>query len=104
MLSSVAKIPYESATGGVLNNVTISPEQLEEGEDGSRAESLQMMLDEVFSKGGQHLSLNIVDKEALLHALDHPFDSVVVCHSGYQVEFNALSAEQKQELLARINH
>jgi pyruvate-formate lyase len=29
MLSSVAKIPYESAIGGVLNNVTISPEQLE---------------------------------------------------------------------------
>jgi pyruvate-formate lyase len=64
---------------------------VQEGEDGSRAESLQMMLDEVFSKGGQHLSLNIVDKEALLHALDHPFDSghaLVVCQSGYQVVEN----------------
>eukprot|EP00976_Prorocentrum_cordatum_P005559 111398-Prorocentrum_minimum.AAC.1 len=31
MLTSVTKIPFEAAVGGVLNNVTISPEQLEVG-------------------------------------------------------------------------
>eukprot|EP00959_Pyramimonas_sp_CCMP1952_P321621 6730253-Pyramimonas_sp.AAC.1 len=64
------------------------------------------MVDEAFSMGGQHLSLNVISKEELQSALERPEDhpKLFVCESGYTLRWDALSKAQQNELLARINH
>jgi len=65
-----------------------------------------MMVDEAFSMGAQHLSLNVIHKDELLHALDQPEEhpKLYVCESGYNLRWDTLSKAQQNELLSRINH
>jgi autonomous glycyl radical cofactor len=54
-------------------------------------------------QGGQHLNVNVMNREMLLDAIENPekYPQLTVRVSGYAVRFNALTSEQQQDIITR---
>jgi formate C-acetyltransferase len=59
-----------------------------------------------FSQGGHHMQFNIVDREILLDAIDHPerHRNLLIRVAGYSDYFTLLSKEIQREILSRTEH
>ena len=69
--ASVAKIPYRDAADGISLTTTLVPEGLGRvAED--RVTNLRSMLDAFFSATGYHMNVNVLNRDTLLDAIDHP--------------------------------
>jgi formate C-acetyltransferase len=104
-LNSVAKIDYQDAKDGVSNTFSIVPQSLG-AKKKDQVNNLVAMLDGYFEKGGHHLNVNVLNRETLLDAVDHPekYPQLTIRVSGYAVNFVKLDKEKQQEVIARTFH
>lgn len=106
-LTSVAKLPFAYAKDGISYTFSIVPKALGK-DDKTRKANLAGMMDGYFHhnnefEGGQHLNVNVLDREMLLDAQQHPekYPSLTIRVSGYAVRFNSLTKEQQNDVISR---
>ena len=101
-LNSVSKLGYENARDGISNTFSTTTKTLG-GTLEEQQNNLIGLLDGYFQKNGHHLNVNVMDKNTLLKAMEHPeeYPQLTIRVSGYAVNFVKLTREQQQEVLAR---
>ena len=106
-LTSVAKLPFTYAKDGISYTFSIVPQALGKDER-VRKTNLVGLLDGYFHheaaiEGGQHLNVNVMNREMLMEAIEHPenYPNLTIRVSGYAVRFNALTREQQQDVISR---
>ncbi len=104
-LSSVAKLRYRDAQDGISNTFSIVPKSLGPTPK-ERVENLVTMIDGYFTKGAHHLNVNVLNREMLEDAMEHPekYPQLTIRVSGYAVNFTKLSREHQLEVISRSFH
>jgi len=103
--ASVAKIPYRDAADGISLTTSLVPEGLGRiAQD--RVTNLRGILDAFFSNTGYHMNVNVLNREMLIDAMDHPekYPQLTIRVSGYAVNFVRLSREQQMDVINRTFH
>ncbi|WP_199454920.1 formate C-acetyltransferase [Vibrio owensii] len=111
-LASVSKLPFAYAKDGISYTFSIVPNALGKDEL-SQKKNLAALMDGYFHheasnegiaiEGGQHLNVNVLNREMLLDAVEHPekYPQLTIRVSGYAVRFNSLTREQQQDVISR---
>ena len=104
-LSSVAKLDYYDSKDGISNTFSIVPKSLGPTEE-DKIDNLITMMDGYFTKGAHHLNVNVLNREMLEDAMEHPekYPQLTIRVSGYAVNFTKLSREHQLEVISRTFH
>lgn len=104
-LNSVAKLNYACCQDGISNTFSITPDALGTDEE-DRIEHLTTMLDGYFEQDAHHLNVNVLNREKLIAAMEDPtlYPSLTIRVSGYAVNFNKLTRDKQEEVIARTFH
>ena len=102
---SVAKLPYRNSQDGISYTVSVAPQKAHLS-DGELIEAATKAFDVYFDHGGFHMNLNVIDKETLEDAMQHPdkYPQLTIRVSGYAVNFIRLTREQQQDVISRTFH
>ena len=101
VFKSVAKLPTEKITGGVLLNQKMTPMMLASEEN---KQKLELLIATFFNRlHGYHVQYNIVSRETLLDAQAHPekHKDLIVRVAGYSAFFNVLSKATQDDIIGR---
>lgn len=101
-LSSVSKIDYRDSLDGISNTFSIVPKTLGATSE-QRQENLVSIMDGYFGKDAHHLNVNVLNRELLEDAMNHPehYPQLTIRVSGYAVNFVRLTRAQQQDVIAR---
>jgi len=99
VFSSCAKIPQVLAQSAYVLNVKFTHKVLDK-------KKLVSLFRTYFQKGGQQIQVNIVDKETLIDAREHPekYEGLVVRVGGFSGYFTRLSPAHQEDIIARTEH
>jgi formate C-acetyltransferase len=103
--ASVAKIPYRDAADGISLTSSLVPEGLGRT-PGEQVETLVGVLDAFFGASGYHMNVNVLNREMLLDAMEHPekYPQLTIRVSGYAVNFVRLTRDQQMDVINRTFH
>jgi formate C-acetyltransferase len=104
-LNSVAKLDYHYSQDGISNTFSMIPTSLGQVRD-EQIENLVSVMDGYFGKGAHHLNVNVLTRETLMDAYEHPeeYPQLTIRVSGYAVNFVRLSKAHQLEVIERTFH
>lgn len=103
--ASVAKIPYRDAEDGISLTTSIVPTGLGLSRD-DQLTNLVSIFDTFFGTTGYHMNMNVLNRQTLIDAMDHPdkYPALTIRVSGYAVNFVRLTREQQMDVINRTFH
>jgi len=104
-MKSVAKLPYDHSEDGISYTFSIIPQALGKTEQ-QRIDNLSSLMDGYFNDEGHHINVNVLQREVLLDAMEHPekYPQLTIRVSGYAVNFIKLTREQQLDVINRTFH
>ena len=101
--NSVAKLDHAQASNGTLYNQKFTPAAVG-GEQGLK--NFVSIIKSFFDKKGSHVQFNVVDKQTLINAQEHPEDNqdLIVRVAGYSAHFVTLAKEVQDDIINRTEH
>ena len=104
-MMSVAKLPYDYSEDGISYTFSIVPDALGRTAP-EKQDNLIALMDGYFTEGGHHINVNVLQREVLLDAMEHPelYPQLTIRVSGYAVNFTKLNREQQQDVINRTFH
>ena len=104
-LNSVAKLDFEESQDGISYTFSLVPSALGQSDE-EKIDTLKVLLDSYFEQTGHHININVLDREVLLDAMEHPekYPQLTIRVSGYAVNFIKLSKKHQLDIIARTFH
>jgi formate C-acetyltransferase len=101
----VAKLDYHYSQDGISNTFSIVPASLGANKE-EQITNLVGMLNGYFNKNAHHLNVNVLNRETLMDAYEHPenYPQLTIRVSGYAVNFVRLSKAHQLEVIKRTFH
>ena len=104
-LNSVCKLDYNDAQDGISNTFSMIPKSLGDSRE-EQVNNLTHTLEGYFKQGAHHLNVNVLNRETLMDAYEHPenYPQLTIRVSGYAVNFVRLSRAHQLEVITRTFH
>ncbi len=102
---SVAHLPYADAQDGISMTASVIPSGL--GKTAAeRVDNLINVLDGYVDSRGFHMNINVLNRDKLLDAMEHPenYPQLTIRVSGYAVNFVRLTRQQQKDVIERTFH
>ena len=102
---SVARLPYADAQDGISVTVSVAPSMARRDQEAALDNAVRAF-DMYFGQGGFHMNLNVLSKDTLEDAMEHPdkYPQLTIRVSGYAVNFVRLTREQQLDVIRRTFH